>query len=139
VLLLNGGGYEVIKTLATVFGVVFLLVGVLGFVPGITNDSQMLLGIFHVNAVHNIIHLLSGAFALYAGMTSMDYAKLYFRIFGVVYLLVAILGFYYGDKDVLGFISSNMADTWLHVVIAVVALYAGFAAMDDGMKAPMAS
>lgn len=128
-----------IKTLATVFGVVFLLIGVLGFIPGITNDSQMLLGIFHVNAVHNIIHLLSGALALYAGMSSGSAAKMYFRIFGIVYLLVAILGFVYGDKDILGFISSNMADTWLHVVIAVVALYAGFAAMDDGAAATPAA
>lgn len=99
----------------------------------------MLLGIFHVNAVHNIIHLLSGALALYAGMSGGDAAKMYFRIFGIVYLLVAILGFFAGDKDILGFISSNMADTWLHVVIAVVALYAGFAASDNGAAATPAA
>ena len=120
-----------IKKLATVFGVVLLLVGILGFVPGVTNSDGMLLGIFHVNALHNIIHLLSGAVALYAGMTSAKTSKMYFQVFGIIYLLVAILGFVYGDKDILGLVSSNMADTWLHVVIAVVALYLGFAAKDE--------
>jgi len=128
----------VTKTLATVFGVVLLLIGILGFIPGVTNDSDMLLGVFHVNAVHNIIHLLSGAIALYAGMTSAAYAKTYFKVFGVIYALVAILGFVYGDKDVLGFIASNAADTWLHVVIAVVALYAGFVGGEEASAAPMA-
>lgn len=128
-----------IKTLATVFGVIFILIGILGFVPGVTNmDTQMLLGIFHVNPVHNVIHLLSGALALYAGMSSGMAAKTYFRVFGVIYALVAILGFVYSDSDILGFISSNMADTWLHVVIAIVALYAGFVATDEAEAASAA-
>ena len=46
-----------VKTAAVLFGVVFLLVGILGFVPAVTKD-QMLLGIFHVNAAHNCVHLL---------------------------------------------------------------------------------
>ena len=130
---MKGGGYGVTKTIATWFGVVLLLVGILGFIPGITNDNQMLLGVFHVNTAHNIIHLLSGVIALWAGMTSASYAKLYFQIFGVVYALVAILGFVTGDNNVLGFIANNMADTWLHVVIAIVALFFGFGAKDEEM------
>ena len=51
------------KTLAVLFGIVFLLVGILGFVPAVTKD-EMLLGIFHVNAAHNCVHLLSGVAAL---------------------------------------------------------------------------
>jgi uncharacterized protein DUF4383 len=62
------------KTLALLFGVVFLLIGVLGFVPGVTTD-EMLFGIFHVNAAHNVVHLLSGAVALWAGMTSVGLLK----------------------------------------------------------------
>lgn len=126
-----------IKTLANVFGWVFLLIGILGFVPGVTNDG-MLLGIFHVDAIHNIVHLLSGALALYAGMQSGMAAQTYFRIFGVVYALVAILGFVAGDGKVLGIMANNSADNWLHVVIALVALYAGFMAKDDMSATPAA-
>jgi hypothetical protein len=115
-----------LKTAAIVFGVVFLLVGILGFVPGITTGN-MLLGIFHVNAAHNVVHLLSGAVALIAGLTNVSYARLYFRVFGVVYALVAVLGFYAGDGMLLGLVSNNMPDTWLHAVIAAAALYLGFA------------
>ncbi|HTT00547.1 MAG TPA: DUF4383 domain-containing protein [Steroidobacteraceae bacterium] len=115
-----------LKQAAVLFGIVFLAVGILGFVPGITNN-QMLLGIFHVNAMHNVVHLISGAVALWAGLTSAGYARTYFRVFGIVYGLVALLGFYVGNGLLLGLISNNAADTWLHVLIAVVALVLGFA------------
>ncbi len=117
------------KSLALVFGFVFLLIGVLGFVPVITTD-HMLLGIFHVNPAHNVVHLLSGAIALWAGFTSFRASKNYFRIFGIVYGLVAVLGFMVGDGLLLGLISNNTADTWLHVVISLVSLVVGFAPID---------
>jgi hypothetical protein len=116
-----------VKTLAVVFGVVFVLIGILGFVPGVTTDG-MLLGLFKVNTLHNIIHLVSGAAALYAGLTDAKTSKMYFQVFGVVYALVAVLGFVYGENPILGIVSSNMYDTYLHIVIALVALYAGFVA-----------
>ena len=122
-----------LKTAAILFGIVFLLVGVLGFVPGITTTGQMLLGIFHVNAVHNIVHLLSGAVALITGLTSTAAARMYFRVFGIVYALVAILGFFVGYGLLLGLISNNMADTWLHVLIALVALALGFVVQDTSI------
>jgi Domain of unknown function (DUF4383) len=114
------------KTLALVFGVVFLLIGILGFVPALA-PNEMLLNIFHVNAAHNVVHLLTGVVALLAGMGGVGAAKVFFKIFGVVYGLVAILGFVVGDGMLLGLISNNMAVTWLHVVIAVVSLIIGFA------------
>ena len=120
-----------LKTLAKVFGWIFLLIGVLGFIPGVTNDQGLLLNIFHVNALHNIVHLLSGAVALYAASVGTKAAKTYFQVFGVVYLLVTVLGFYYGSKDILGLIANNTADNFLHVVIAVIALYAGFAVKEE--------
>jgi hypothetical protein len=114
------------KTMAVLFGVVFLLIGILGFVPGVTKD-QMLLGIFHVNTAHNAVHLLSGVVALFCGMSSLGASRMYFRIFGLVYGLVAVLGFLNpGDTMLLGLISNNMATTWLHVVIAAVSLLIGF-------------
>ena len=114
-----------VKTAAVLFGVVFLLVGILGFVLAVTKD-QMLLGIFHVNAAHNCVHLLSGVIALFAGMTSVGAARMYFRIFGLVYGLVAVMGFFVGDGMLLGLITNNAADTWLHVGIAAVSLLLGF-------------
>ena len=119
-----------VKTAAILFGVVFLLIGILGFVPSITKD-EMLLGIFHVNLLHNVVHLASGAIALLCGMASFGASRTYFRSFGIVYALVAVLGFYYGDQPLLGLIANNSADTWLHVVIAVVSLYLGFGASGD--------
>jgi hypothetical protein len=114
-----------VKTAAVLFGVVFLLVGILGFVPAVTKD-QMLLGIFHVNAAHNCVHLLSGVVALIAGLTSVGASRMYFRIFGLVYGLVAVMGFFVGDGMLLGLISNNTAVTWLHVGIAAVSLILGF-------------
>jgi hypothetical protein len=122
-----------LKTAAIIFGIVFLLVGILGFVPGITTTDQMLLGIFHVNAVHNIVHLLSGAIALITGLTSTAAARTYFRLFGIVYALVAILGFFIGNGLLLGLISNNMADTWLHVLIALISLALGFVVQDTSV------
>jgi hypothetical protein len=114
-----------VKTAAILFGLVFLLVGVLGFVPAITKD-EMLLGIFHVNFAHNIVHLASGAVFLLCGMSGASTSRAFFRIFGIVYALVAALGFYYGDQPILGLISNNMPVVWLHVVLAVVMLFLGF-------------
>jgi len=119
------------KALAILFGLILLVVGVLGFVPGITTN-QMLLGVFHVNPAHNVVHLLSGAIALWAGFTSVGASKNYFRIFGLVYGLVAVLGFFVGDGLLLGLISNNMAITWLHVAIAGTCLVIGFAPLGDG-------
>ena len=120
-----------VKKLANIFGIVFLAVGILGYIPGITTDSH-LLGIFHVNGMHNIVHILSGIIALWAGMTSAKAAKMYCQIFGIVYALVAVLGFMVGDGLILGLIANNSADNWLHVVIALVALYAGFSMKTEG-------
>jgi hypothetical protein len=109
------------------FGIVFLAVGILGFVPGITKD-EMLLGIFHVNAMHSIVHIVSGAVFLFASMAGAGLARLWFKVFGLIYAVVAVLGFMNPTGPVLGMISNNPADTWLHVVLAAAMLLIGFAA-----------
>ncbi len=119
-----------IQKAAKWFGIIFIVIGVLGFIPGLTKDG-MLLGIFQVDAVHNVIHLLSGIVALLCA-GSMSNAKTYFKIIGVVYALVTILGFV-GSGSVLGFIMVNIADNILHLLIAVIALVLGF----GGPKKPM--
>jgi hypothetical protein len=114
-----------LKRIAFAFGLVFVLVGILGFVPGITRDGH-LLGIFHVNPAHNFIHLLTGIAAIASASAGSHAAQLFFRVFGVVYGLVAALGFMAGDSALFGVIANNTADAWLHTAIAAVSLYLGF-------------
>jgi hypothetical protein len=118
------------KSLGMLFGIVFLVVGILGFVPGISppgaDGMPMLLNIFMVNTVHSIVHIASGVVFLLASMSGAGAARLWFQIFGAVYALVAILGFMTPNGMLLGFISNNPADTWLHVVLAVAMLAIGF-------------
>jgi uncharacterized protein DUF4383 len=114
-----------LKTFAIIFGVVFLVVGALGFVPVLAPEGH-LLGLFHVNGVHNVVHLASGAVALWAGLTSEHASRLYFRIFGAVYALVTLLGLLYGNQAILGLVANNGADVALHALIAIAALFLGF-------------
>jgi len=118
-----------LKKAALLFGVVFLAIGVLGFLPFLqfgetAGGAPLLLGLFAVNAIHNIIHLASGAAAL-AASSSTSYARLYFKIFGVVYALVTVLGFLSGGV-LLGILPINLFDNILHLVIAAASLYLGF-------------
>src|SRR5438270_10757977 len=114
-----------VKTLGILFGIVFLAVGILGFVPGITTND-MLLNIFMVNAAHSVVHIASGVIFLLASMSVAGAARLWFQIFGIIYALVAVLGLMNPTGLLLGMISNNPADTWLHVVLAVVMLAIGF-------------
>lgn len=106
-------------------GGALMAAGVLGFVPALTPDDN-LLGIFQVNGLHNIIHIATGAGLWYAAKAEDDQAKMYLKVFGVVYALVAVLGFMAGEEPILGLIDNNMADNWLHVGLTALFLYAGF-------------
>ena len=117
-----------LKRIAVIFGIVFVIVGVLGWVSAV-NPGGKLLGIFDVNAAHNVVHLATGVLAIIAGAMGEKAPRVFFQAFGVIYGLVAVLGFFYGDAPLLGIVANNAADSVLHVVIAVVALYLGF-----GMK-----
>lgn len=119
-----------VKTAATIFGIIFLAIGILGFVPGaMTND--MLLGIFMVNAAHSVVHIVSGVIFLLAAMAGAAASRMWFRIFGIIYAIVAILGFVTPNGGlILGTISNNVADTWLHVILAVIMLLIGFVAKE---------
>jgi hypothetical protein len=114
-----------LKKLSIAFGAVFVVVGILGFVPAAAPGGH-LLGIFHVNAAHNLVHILSGIVAIICGLKSGHAAQLFFRTFGLVYGLVALLGFVMGDRPIFGLISNNLADAWLHTGIAAVSLALGF-------------
>lgn len=119
-----------LKTFGWLFAVVFILFGLLGFVPALNPDG-MLFGLFQVDTIHNIIHLASGVVVLLAVLSGgIAYIKLYFKVFGMVYALVTILGFVLGGNLIV--IMVNTADNFLHLGIALVTLYLGFATKDLG-------
>lgn len=109
------------KNIYMVLGAVLVLVGILGFVM-----PSPLLGIFEVNTLHNVIHLATGALTIFAAMQGIAAMRLWGRVFGLVYLLVGILGFVM--PDMFGLMHVNMADNVLHLGLAAVFLYFGFAA-----------
>lgn len=115
-----------LKTFAIAFGVIMLLIGALGFVPQAVPDGRHLFGIFHINTIHNFIHLATGLAALLCGLASEYASRLFFQIFGILYAIVAGLGFYYMDEPILGLVANNMADNILHVAIAAASLFLGF-------------
>ena len=115
------------KMYAYVFGIAFVVAGVLGFVPYVVMDGY-LFGLFMVGTVHNIIHLVTGAVALYV-TTKVEYAKLFFKVFGVIYAVVAFVGFVNGGDVYVMHV--NAADNYLHVVVALVALYVGFVKKEE--------
>lgn len=112
--------FKYMKMILMVLGVVFVAVGLLGFV----NDP--VLGIFEVDMLHNIIHLAAGLLALGAVGMGENMMRLYARVFGLVYGLVAVLGFLMPGDMILGLFEANMADAFLHVALAAVLLYVGF-------------
>ena len=121
-----------LQTLTLVFAVVFLTVGILGFIPGITthysdlsfagsDSGAKLFGLFQVSVLHNIVHLLFGAAGLLAAR-SFDGSRLYMLGGGVIYLVLFVLGLF-GGAD---WIPANNADDWLHLGLGVVMVSIGY-------------
>jgi hypothetical protein len=115
------------QTAALVVGAVFLLVGILGFIPGITTDydsmelwgpdsEAMLLGIFQVSVLHNIVHLLFGVAGV-AMARAWSTARLYLIGGGIIYLVLWLYGLLVDRDSDANFIPVNMADDWLHLVL----------------------
>jgi hypothetical protein len=134
------------RTFAIVVGVVFLVAGVLGFIPGITvnhvlgsmpgmtGGREYLLGIFAVDTVHNLINLIIGALGIAAYF--WDRTRLYCQAAGIVLLVIGILGFIpalvFGNEMLLGLFHVNLADNVLYVVVGLVGAYFGFAPRYSG-------
>ena len=124
------------KKYVTVLGIILVAIGVLGFVSPLTPNGN-LLGIFAVSTNHDLFYLVSGIVALVAVAGGEDYARLYAKVFGVIFGLVTVLGFMVGEGEVFSVINVNQADNVLHLAIAASALYVGFAG--EGKKAGRAA
>lgn len=108
-----------VKKLTWLLGIIFIVIGVLGFV------NNPILGIFEVDTMHNSVHLLSGILALAAAASGESLSRLYLIVFGIVYGVVAIIGFTMAG-NILGLFTANAADNYLHAAIALVCLAVGF-------------
>jgi hypothetical protein len=110
------------KKSALVIGIVFILVGILGFIPnGIVGAGAL----FETDALHNIIHLIFGLILLFVALKAAQKAAGTLKVVGVIYLLLAVIGFVQGDT-IIGLVPVNAADNWLHLVLGVVIGALGF-------------
>ncbi|HEX8578849.1 MAG TPA: DUF4383 domain-containing protein [Allosphingosinicella sp.] len=129
------------RTFARIFGIVFLIIGIGGFIPGLTAmdhsghaaDAEVTvrsffgyeLGMFPVNILHNIVHLLFGVWGLLAAK-SYSGSRGYFRIVAIVYALLTVMGLIPNLQTTFGLIPLYAGDIALHAVLALVAAYFGY-------------
>lgn len=129
------------KTIATILGAVFILVGICGFImPGLLGT--------HLSLAHNLVHIISGAIALYFGLAgTLSGARMFCLVFGAVYLLLGIVGFVAGhqgmptvpdmaaDSHLLSLMPHTLEfgtmDHVLHVLLGIVFLAGGFLTKAD--------
>jgi hypothetical protein len=128
-------GRTPVQLAALIFGAVFLLVGILGFIPGITSNydqmmaaghhsEAMLLGVFQVSILHNIVHLLFGIAGLVLAR-SIPGARNYLIWGGVIYLVLWLYGLFIDQQSAANFVPLNSADNWLHLILGVVMIALG--------------
>lgn len=132
----NGG---INKLVAMIAGSVLVLIGILGFVPGIVNANGYLLGMFAVNLTHNLVHLISGAVLLGAAyMNNGASARTTLLVVGAVYAVVAVVGFIAPGvtNSILApnAAASITADNFLHLLLAVVFLAVPLAVKDEATR-----
>jgi Domain of unknown function (DUF4383) len=140
-----------VRKAATAVGAVFLLVGILGFIPGITSDygqmsfaghesGAMLLGIFQVSVLHNIVHLLFGVAGLALARRS-ETARTYLIGGGAIYLILWMYGVIVDQTTTANFVPINTADNWLHLALGLgmiaLGLLASRRAQDMGTSRTM--
>jgi hypothetical protein len=126
------------RLFALVFGIVFLLAGASGFIPGLLHPVPagapplavatgygFVLGLLPVNILHNLVHVLFGILgvAAYAGVFA---PRVYAQIVAVAYGLLVVLGFVPATNTLFGLVPIYGNDVWLHLVLGLVAAYFGF-------------
>ena len=118
-----------VQKAAMAVGIVFLVVGIAGFIPGITSNysdlsfaghhsNAKLLGIFEVSILHNIVHLLFGIAGVAAART-WSAARGYLIGGGAIYLVLWLYGLVIDKESAANFVPVNSADDWLHFLLGV--------------------
>ncbi|MFD5710958.1 DUF4383 domain-containing protein [Streptomyces pharetrae] len=138
-----------VQQAALIVGVVFLLVGVLGFIPGVTthydtmefaahHSDAKLLGVFQVSILHNLVHLAFGLAGLALSRTASQ-ARLYLLAGGAIYLVLWLYGLIIDHDSAANFVPVNTADNWLHLVLGLgmIALGALLTRRRDGARTAM--
>lgn len=123
------------RTFALIFGIVFILAGIAGFVPALVQPADggpmmpgahgMLLGLFPVNTLHNIVHLLFGAWGLFASRSAGG-AVTYARGVAILYGVLTIAGLIPATYTLFGLVPIYGKDVWLHAALALAAAYFGW-------------
>lgn len=128
-----------IKKFTTILGILFLIIGILGFVPGLltmphdtdpilaaTDSHGRFLGLFAVNSIHNLIHIAFGIWALSASRDILR-ARQFCKANAVIYAVLAVMGLFPGLNTLFGLAPLHGHDVWLHAVIAASTGYFGYA------------
>jgi len=123
------GNRSTVQIAALVFGVIYLAVGILGFLPflggSFTLTNTKLLGLFNINLLHNLVHVVIGVAGLAAG-ASLANSRMFCQVVGVILLLLGVLGVFVANP--LGLLYIGGLDIALHLVSGAVLAYFGFAA-----------
>lgn len=135
---------------ALIFGIVYTLVGLIGFVPAFLQEATPgnppvsldtlhgnLLGIFPVNILHTIVHLLLGVWGILA-YRSLDASRTYARSVAIIFGVLAVMGLIPGLQTTFGLIPLHSNDVWLHALSALLAAYFGWVAPADRPAARIA-
>jgi hypothetical protein len=113
-----------LKRYAIGFGVVILLIGIAGYIPALTPRGN-LFGLFAVDPMHNIVHLITGAAGIVVGYSSEHASRVFFETVGIVYAILVVAGLAYGGGPMMN-MAHNWSDVVLHLVIALFSLYMGY-------------
>lgn len=135
-----------VRRFALIFGIIYLAVGIAGFIPQLLQPSApgapqvavgalygYLFGLFPVNVLHTIVHLLIGIWGLIAAK-SIGASVMYARSLAIIYGVLAIMGLIPGLNTVFGLIPLHGHDVWLHAGTALIAAYFGFAAKSEAQQ-----
>jgi hypothetical protein len=126
------------RTFALLFGIAFLGIGIAGFIPGITTAPHaghpdlavdanygQVFGLFPVNILHNIVHILFGLWGLLS-YKSLGASKSYGKGVAIAYAVLTVAGFIPGLDTMFGLVPLFGNDIWLHALLALVAAYFGW-------------
>lgn len=117
-----------VRRFSALSGLVFLLLGVIGFI------SPHLFGLFHLHGLHNAIHLVFGILGLLAAGNA-GYARRYAQALGIVFLAMAVIGVF--TRSILGIMPAGLSDHVLHFIAGAVGTYFGFVLTSDEEARPV--